>query len=80
MHSGDKWIRRVVTDILKLDEDEGDAIDRVTIDARRGEAVRLRIYAASILGRTEILEIRESQIPGVYEAVVITDEEEIRIA
>lgn len=72
MHSGDKWINRVVTDVLNLDEDEGDVIDRVTIDARRGEAIRLQIYTKSILGETEILEIRKSPATDEYEAVVIT--------
>jgi hypothetical protein len=80
MKSGDKWIKRVITDVLKLDEDEGDAINRVTIDARRGEAVRLQVYALDVMGKIEILEIRESAVPGIYEAVVVTDGEELRIA
>ncbi len=80
MKSGDKWIGRVITDVLKLDEGEGDAISRVTIDARRGEAVRLQIYALDIHGKIEVLEIRESIVPGVYEAVVITGGEELCLA
>lgn len=80
MHSGDKWINRVITDVLRLDVSEGDVIDRVTIDARRGEAVRLQIYTKSIMDEIEILEIRESRVPSIYEAVVITDGEEVRIA
>ena len=85
MASGDKWINRVVTDVLKSSLGEGEAIERVIIDARRGEAVRLRIYPADSEPLEDYLEIRECSETGVYEAIVVIDpggpeEKEMRIA
>ena len=78
MPSSDRWINKIAMKVLNLDD--GNDIDRVTIDARRGEAVSFQVYVKSILGETEILEIRKSPVTDEYEAVVITGGEEFRIA
>ena len=76
MHTGDKMINRIAVEALNLDESDIEDVERITIDARRGEAVRLQIYIRSVTGEMEVLELRKPSATGVYEAALITEGKE----